>query len=76
MILHLRGTMTIGELTQVLSEVASFCGEDSEVTLTDFPITLAIAQFVEDPDEQKDVAEHMIDALGKYGVHAELSQGG
>ena len=70
--LYLTGIVDITTLTQVLSEVASFCGDDSTVTLADTPIALDIAQFVEDPEEQKTVMRDMLDALAKYPVQARV----
>lgn len=68
--LYLTGIVDITTLTQVLSEIASFYGEDSKVTLADTPIALDIAQFVEDPEEQKTAIRDMLDALAKYPVQA------
>ena len=70
MILRLNGTITIQVLILVLSEIASFCGEDSEVTLTDTPIKLDIEHFLEDPEEQEATVKDMLDALAKYPVQA------
>lgn len=68
--LYLTGIVDITTLTQVLSEVSSFCGDDSQVTLADVSIDLDIAHFVEDPTEQKTVIRDMLDALAKYHVQA------
>lgn len=68
--LYLTGIVDITTLTQVLSEIASFCGEDSKVTLADVSIALDIAHFVEDPQEQKEVIRTMLNALSKYPVQA------
>jgi len=70
MILRLTGNVTIQALMLILSEVASFCGEDSKVTLADTPIALDIAHFIEDPDEQELVIEDMLNTLAKYPVQA------
>jgi hypothetical protein len=71
--LQLTGTVDIATLMQVLSEIASFCGEDSKVTLTDVLIALDIAHFVENPDEQGIVISDMLTALAKYPVQAKVS---
>lgn len=71
--LYLTGSVDITTLTQVLSEVGSFYGEDSKVTLADVSIDLDIAQFVEDPEEQKTAIRDMLDALAKYPVQARAS---
>ena len=70
MILRLNGTITIDTLILVLSEIASFCGEDSQVTLADTPIKLDIEYFLEDPQEQEATVKNMLDALAKYPVQA------
>ncbi len=73
--LYLTGIVDITTITQVLSEIASFCGEDSQVALADVPITLDIAHFVEDPQEQEEVIRTMLNALAKYPVQARVELG-
>jgi hypothetical protein len=72
MILQLSGDITIATLIQVLREVSSFCGEDSQVTLTNTPIALDIAHFVEDRQEQEGVFIDMMNALAKYPIRGKL----
>lgn len=74
MVISLKGSVSIVELTQVLSEVASFCGEDSQVTLTDVAIKLDIEHFVESPDEQKETVSHLLDALRRFQVQAKTNE--
>lgn len=75
MMLYLTGEVSIGELRFILSEIASFCGEDSMVTLADTPIALDVASFVESPDEQEDIIKVMLDTLAKYSVKASAGAG-
>lgn len=71
--LRLTGTLSIDALIGVLNEVASFCGEDSQVTLEHFRIALDIEHFVESKQEQEETIQTMLGALAKYPVQAKVS---
>ena len=71
-ILHLKGTMSIDALIMILSEVASFCGEDSQVTCEHFRIKLDIEHFTESKQEQEETIQTMLGALAKYQVDAKV----
>lgn len=79
MILHLILTndITIAELSQILSEVASYTGEDSKVKgLATLRISLEdLKQFTESPSEQKAIIQEMLGTLAKYNVEAKTAEG-